>query len=224
MQKHLRVDFRASTENLKAPLSSGCLRCFYTRLILLPASQFSSSFQSNVSFPSASSSLLMTLVSLLILSSSQEPLQDCTELSNVSSQARYLWMKSWSWCMPYFRSIFVFSLQRAPGDFQAGFHSECRVPEKHWIFASEPVRSEGSSNLSRDFQTITECILTEAQKPGMRHSRQGMRKGRGLEDHTPKKGGSGWFWTPDGDLNSLFPSCFLCKLIHLWAVRNDIFF
>lgn len=152
MQKHLRVDFCASIENLQVPLSSCCLRCFYTRLILLPAPQFSSSFQSNVSFPSTSSSLLMTLVSLLILSSSfrKEPLQDCTELSNVSLQARYLWMKFWTWCLPYFRSVFTFSLQHVSRDFQAGFHSECTVPGKHWIFASEPVRSEGSSNLSRD--------------------------------------------------------------------------
>lgn len=127
MQKYLRVNFCSSITALKIwryhcqmlvgdvfiPVSySSLLLCFPL-------------LSNHVSFPSASSCLSMTLVSLLILSSPQEaerfPVKYCTELSNVSSQACYLSMKFWSWFMVYFRSVFLLSLQRVhPGIFKQG--------------------------------------------------------------------------------------------------------
>lgn len=113
---------------MKIPLSTGCLRCFDTHLILLLASLFSSSFQPNASSLSISSSLPMTPVSLDPRQPERFPLKDCTELWDVSSWAHCLWVKSWSWSLLCFRSVFLLFTKCAPRDLQAGSPTECTVP------------------------------------------------------------------------------------------------
>lgn len=157
---------------MKVPLSNGCLRCFYTRLILLPASLFflffpikcfipfnlilpshDTSFSLDPEQPSGTWKVSFKRLrwAFKCLLTSMLPLDEILVLMHAL----------FSVCLP------AFFTTCAPRDFQAAFRSECTVPEKHWILASHPVRSEGSSNLSRDLQTITKCILTEAQTPVM---------------------------------------------------------